>query len=281
MPQLFANIAAELGAEFSHVEHLSGGSISTACAVYFHDRPPVFVKHNAAVPSDFFAAEAAGLRALAHGGTLRVPEVLFSGRDRIVLELIDSAAPNAGYWNALGEGLAELHSRPVRCFGFDSDNYCGSTPQPNATSDNGYHFFAAQRLRFQARLAYDSGKLLKNDVAAMDGLISRLPELIPEQPPSLIHGDLWSGNVISDENGDPVLIDPAAHWGWAEADIAMTQLFGGFAAQFYGAYQQTRPLLAGWRDRVPLYNLYHLLNHLNLFGSSYYHDVSKILRRFA
>ena len=113
-----------------------------------------------------------------------------------------------------------------------------------------------------------------------EALAKRLPELVPHQPASLIHGDLWSGNVICDKNGMPVLIDPAAHYGWAEADIAMTTLFGGFKPDFYDAYNSIRPLETGWLKRMPLYNLYHLLNHLNLFGGGYHSQVMTVVRQF-
>ncbi len=280
MPQSFAEIAAELGAQISRVENLSGGSISAAYKVYLDDQRSVFVKHNAAVPSNFFTAEAAGLAALATHGALRIPAVLLCSSTYIVLEFIDCRAINAGYWRTLGAELATLHSKAAPCFGFEHDNYCGATVQPNPKTACGYAFFAEQRLSHSARLAYDDGKLPQNDLRALEQLLVRLPELIPQQAPSLTHGDLWAGNVISDENGDPVLIDPAAHWGWAEADIAMTLLFGGFDAQFYRTYEEVHPLRAGWRERVPLYNLYHLLNHLNLFGAAYYHDVCHIIHQF-
>ena len=281
MQQQFTHlIESAMGAAPIRVEPLSGGCISAAYAVHFNDRPAVFAKHNVTVPADFFAAEAAGLRALSQGGPLCVPDVLHYSAEIIVLELIDSAPANADYWHLLGSGLAALHNQPAPCFGFDKDNYCGSTPQPNPKTDCGYTFFAEQRLRYQARLAYDSGKLPKIDLGALEALLSRLAELIPSQPASLVHGDLWSGNVLSDGNGDPVLIDPAAHWGWAEAELALTLLFGGFAAPFYHAYEDARTLEPGWRERVPLYNLYHLLNHLNLFGAAYYRDVKEVIYSF-
>lgn len=285
MQQQFAhlgvNFESVLGAQPVRVESLSGGCISAAYALHFHERCSVFAKHNPSVAADFFAAEAAGLQALAQCGQLRVPEVLHYSHEIIVLELVAIASPNENFWPTLGTGLAALHAKPAPCFGFDADNYCGSSPQLNPKTDCGYTFFAEQRLRYQARLAYDSGKLPNSDLCALEALLPRLPELIPSQPASLIHGDLWSGNVISDEHGDPVLIDPAAHWGWAEADIAMTLLFGGFATPFYEAYTDSRSLEPGWRERMPLYNLYHLLNHLNLFGTAYYHDVKQVIARFS
>lgn len=285
MQQQFAqfgiNFENLLGAQPVRIESLTGGCISAAYGLYFASRSPVFVKHNASVAADFFAAEAAGLQALTQNGSLRVPEALHYSNEIIILELIDSTPPNADFWRSLGTGLAALHAKPVRCFGFDADNYCGSTPQPNPATACGYAFFAEHRLRYQARLAYASGKLQRSDLQALETLLPRLPELIPRQSASLIHGDLWSGNLLSDERGDPVLVDPAAHWGWAEAEIAMTLLFGGFAAPFYAAYTDARSLEPGWRERMPLYNLYHLLNHLNLFGAAYYHDVKQVIARFA
>lgn len=281
MQQQFANlIESVLGSTPGRIEPLSGGCISAAYALHFSDRPSVFVKHNTAVPADFFAAEATGLQALSQVGSLRVPEVLHYSAEIIVMELIDAAPANENYWLALGAGLAALHSEPAPCFGFSEDNYCGSTPQPNSQTDCGYTFFAEQRLGYQARLAYNNNKLTTTDLRELEALLQRLPQLIPSQAASLIHGDLWSGNVISDASGAPVLIDPAAHWGWAEADVALTLLFGGFDAPFYNAYEDARSIQPGWRERVPLYNLYHLLNHLNLFGAAYYDDVKEIIYNF-
>jgi len=120
-----------------------------------------------------------------------------------------------------------------------------------------------------------------HDLAQVDSIIRRLPELVPAQPASLLHGDLWSGNVTSGSSGEPALIDPAAHYGWAEAELGMTVLFGGFPPGFYAAYQDARPLPNGWRDRLTLYNLYHLLNHLNLFGAIYLDQVRFVIQRFA
>ncbi len=146
--------------------------------------------------------------------------------------------------------------------------------------EDGYAFFAEQRLIYQARLAFDSRLLDERETRRVAALAQRLPELIPEQPASLIHGDLWSGNAVTDSAGGPALIDPAAHYGWAEAELGMTSLFGGFPSRFYEAYDQDRSLQPGWRERLPLYNLYHLLNHLNLFGAGYLGQVRSILSRY-
>ena len=227
-----------------------------------------------------FAREAEGLTELRKGDGPRFPEPYLHGEDFLLMEDLAPAPRAVNYWERLGQQLAKLHSRTSDQFGFALDNYLGSTPQLNTWSRDGFEFFAEQRLGFQARLARDQNLLSRAEVAQVGRLAAHLPDLIPQQPASLLHGDLWGGNAISDSLGQPALIDPAAHYGWAEAELAMTALFGGFAEPFYAAYENERPLDSGWRQRLPLYNLYHLLNHLNLFGSSYHSQVMGVLRLF-
>jgi fructosamine-3-kinase len=181
----------------------------------------------------------------------------------------------------LGKGLARLHLATAEQFGFDHDNYIGLTPQSNGWTRDGHEFFGRQRLGYQGDLAVRRNLLSSGERARLERLIDRLPELTPSQPASLIHGDLWGGNLIAGPGGEPALIDPAAHYGWAEADLAMTALFGGFDPAVYAAYQDCRPLAPGWRERFEIYNLYHLLNHLNLFGGGYHAGVMAVLRRYA
>jgi fructosamine-3-kinase len=174
-----------------------------------------------------------------------------------------------------------MHNNTEARFGFFHDNYIGSTPQPNTWTEDGYTFFGERRLIFQARMARRRGLLGETEVKGVERLVSRLVNLVPVQPASLIHGDLWTGNAMTDSSGAPAIIDPAAHYGWAEADLAMTTLFGAFPDEFFRAYQEVRPLEKGFRKRFDLYNLYHLLNHLNLFGTGYLGQVVSILRRYA
>jgi len=211
---------------------------------------------------------------------LRGPAALLAGPDFLLLEYLPPAPPAPDYWERLGAALARLHSPAHPQFGFAHDNYIGSTPQPNGWMDDGFDFFAERRLMFQGRLARERGRLGPPDGRRLELLASRLRDLIPEQPASLLHGDLWSGNVIAGPGGQACLIDPAAHYGWAEADLAMTALFGRFPEEFYRAYETARPLAPGWRSRCGAYNLYHLLNHLNLFGASYLSAVQNVLARF-
>jgi len=177
--------------------------------------------------------------------------------------------------------MATLHQHTGDRFGFDGDNYIGSTPQPNPWTDDGHQFFAGNRLNYQAELAGRRGLLSHGEVEAVTAISNRLTTLVPNQPPSVLHGDLWSGNSTSDAEGQPVIIDPAAYFGWAEADLAMMVLFGSPGQQFWQAYQEMRPLEDGWRDRFDLYNLYHVLNHLNLFGRGYYGQVMRIIKKYA
>lgn len=261
-------------------ESLSGGDISTARRLTLLDGGSVVLKTRADAPADFFPCEAAGLAALRAAGGPRVPDVLRADPAFLLLEDLRPRPPAPGFWPTLGGQLAALHGTRAARFGFGGDNYIGATRQPNPWTEDGCVFFAQHRLVFQARQARDAGRLDGDDLARAERLGARLPEIVPAQPPALVHGDLWRGNVAADESGRPALIDPATHWGWAEAEIGLTLLFGGFPASFYDAYTDAHPLAPGWRDRVDVYNFYHLLNHLNLFGGGYLSQVRSVLRRY-
>ena len=257
---------------------VGGGCIHNGRRLVTESGRTVFLKTNHHVPPDLFPAEAAGLRALAAPRCLRVPDVLSVGERHLLLEDLAPAERAADYWTRLGHGLAALHRVVWPAFGFESNNYIGSTPQPNTEMEDGYAFFGRQRLVFQADLAERNGLLPAESRRKTESLAARLKDYIPEQPASLIHGDLWSGNLLSDSDGLPALIDPAAHYGWREADLAMMTLFGAPPDEFFAAYCEVTPLPPGYRRRFPIYNLYHLLNHLNLFGAGYLGQVEAVLR---
>ncbi len=259
----------------------AGGCIHDSARLETTSGRTIFLKTNAHAPADLFECEASGLEALHVDGGPRVPRPFLYGPQFLLLEDLDPGAPRKDFWPELGRRLAALHGRTHAQFGFDHDNYIGSTPQPNPWTGDGWTFFAEHRLLFQARLARRQNLLPGEDFNRVERLTARLRELVPAQPASLIHGDLWSGNVLSDAQGRPAIIDPAASYSWAEAELAMTALFGGFPLAFYQAYEETRPLEAGYRERFGIYNLYHLLNHLNLFGTGYLGQVQAILRRFS
>lgn len=233
-----------------------------------------FIKLNRADLADMFAAEAAGLQELAGIGAVRVPEAICFGQCQqhayLVLNYIDLGALRGPSASLFGRQLAQLHRQPQAWFGWRRDNTIGSTPQYNNRHDDWADFWRQQRLGKQLQFAAGNGYTgaLQN---RGEKLLERIGDFFTAyQPqPSLLHGDLWGGNAAADSQGRPVMFDPACYYGDREADIAMTELFGGFGRDFYAAYQAEYPLDAGYKTRKTLYNLYHILNHLNLFGRGY------------
>jgi fructosamine-3-kinase len=239
-----------------------------------------FLKVNQKTPADMFAREAEGLEALAVEGGPTVPKPYLWGKDFLLLEDLSPAPRRSNYWTSFGRALAVLHNQIGDRFGFQNNNYIGSTPQPNPWTEDGHLFFDHSRLRYMSSLASKRGLLDQKTSQQLEDLSAKLPELVPKQAPSLIHGDLWGGNALTNNEGGPAIIDPAAHFGWAEADLAMTTLFGSFPNHFFSAYEEVRPLEPDYRGRFPIYNLYHLLNHVVLFGHGYLGQVRAILKRF-
>ncbi len=258
-----------------------GGCINEAYRLRTVSGETFFLKVNHRTPPDMFEREAEGLEALRVPGGPRVPRPYLWGATFLLMEDLRPGPRRPDYWEVFGRAMARLHQHTGPRFGFYHDNYIGSTPQPNPWTDDGYEFYARHRLLYQARLAHSRGLLPAEDVARVERIASRLREWIPEQPPSILHGDLWSGNATTDAEGNPAIVDPAAYFGWAEADLAMTALFGRFPDAFYAAYEEVRPLAPGWEERFSLYNLYHLLNHVNLFGSGYLPETRAVIRRWA
>ena len=262
------------------VEAIEGGCISDAFRVS-NGRRTFFVKQKLNAPSNFFEAEAEGLSYLWAACNLPTPKVHRYGKNFIALDYVSAGAQRPDFWQELARLLATLHQCTREQFGFINNNFIGESVQSNAPSSNGYDFFAEQRLIYQAKLAQAAGYFSLQDLHDVETIAAALPRLVPEQAASLLHGDLWSGNIHVSSRGEPVFIDPAVYYGWAEADLAMTLLFGGFPESFYEAYEGYYRLEKGWKDRADIYNLYHLMNHLNLFGSSYYAQVRRIIDRYS
>jgi len=244
----------------------------------------MFVKVGPRASHTAFAAEADGLRELRAARALRVPQVLASGvadtAAFLALEWIERGRPDAGCERRLGEGLAALHAVTAPRCGWQRDNTIGRTPQANAWSADWMEFFRERRLRPQLALGERHGfpRRLGERGAR---LLEALPALLVGHRPraSLLHGDLWGGNWLASSAGEPVLFDPAVYYGDRETDLAMTHLFGGFGAGFYHAYESAAPLPAGAPRRAELYNLYHVLNHANLFGGGYAAQAQSIIDR--
>jgi protein-ribulosamine 3-kinase len=255
-----------------------GGRITTSAGEYF-------LKWNDAQKfPDMFAAEAKGLQILAAPNVIAIPEVVGVGQHGsyqfILMEFVEQNGRSKNYWTALGEQLGALHRVMASSFGLDHNNYIGSLRQLNTPHTSWIEFFIVRRLRVQLELALSSRLIGTEVVKKFDLLFHKLPSLLPLEEPSLLHGDLWSGNLITTGKGAPCLIDPAVYFGHREADLAMTQLFGGFDESFLDSYQQAFPLTAGFHERFDLYNLYPLLVHVNLFGHGYTGQVNSIVKKF-
>ena len=268
----------------SRVSPLGGGCINHAHVVAT-DKGRFFVKYNHArrYPG-MFEAEARGLEVLKKAGELSVPGVVGAGEagDQafLILEFIDSRPQENNFWENFGRGLAKLHMHTNQNFGLDHSNYIGSLPQGNAFSESWTEFFIIRRIQPQLRLSRESGKTDRELERKFERLFARLEEYFPAEPPVLLHGDLWSGNYMTGNNGEAVIIDPAAYFGHRYMDLGMSKLFGGFSQEFYRAYHSEYPLDANWQQGIEIANLYPLMVHVNLFGGGYLGGVNSVLRRF-
>lgn len=231
-----------------------------------------------------FETEAAGLTLLKSAETIGIPEVIATsdaaGYSFIILEFVDAGRRIKNFWDDFGTSLARLHKNSSEWFGLEYDNYIGSLPQSNVQKKSWTEFFIDERLEKQIALAKNSGAISSSIIQQFNHLYKRLPEIIPEEKPSLIHGDLWNGNFMMGSDGKAWLIDPAVYYGHREMDLAMSKLFGGFSTEFYRSYDNTFPLQNGFESRVDIHNLYPLMVHVNLFGGGYLGEVKSILGRF-
>ncbi len=293
---------------------VGGGCINDAHRIYTSEGS-FFVKHNSArrYPG-MFEAEAKGLEYLKNSQTINVPEVIAygdAGDDAfLVLEYINSGRGCHDFWEHFGCALANMHLHPkaiektksesasapnptlndksgssnpkhILGFGFDHNNYIGSLPQSNNWHPTWIDFFITERLEAQLKLARDEGKAGRDLSPMFQKAYRHLVDFFPQEPPALLHGDLWSGNFMTGNNGQAVIIDPAVYFGHRYMDLGMSKLFGGFSSAFYEAYNQTYPLEKTWHESMDVANLYPLMVHVNLFGGGYLNSVKAILRRFS
>ncbi|MFQ5671803.1 MAG: fructosamine kinase family protein [Nitrospinales bacterium] len=264
-----------------------GGCISRTEILSLSNGRRVFFKSHPRPPQDFFRREAEGLDLLRSAvGAPRVPAVLAlpsAPNPRfIVLEYLPEEPPGKDFYVNFGRALAALHRKTQDRYGLDRDNFIGKTPQKNTPEKDPIVFFRERRIRFQQELARKSRLLPAGLDRKLDKLCEKLDGLldVTGERPALLHGDLWSGNCFAGPGQAPCIFDPAAHFGLREADLAMTELFGRLPQSFYNAYDEAFPLNPGYDERKDLFNLYHLLNHLNLFGGSYLSSVERIVNRF-
>jgi protein-ribulosamine 3-kinase len=278
---LFENIGQEV--HVSGYQFLGGGNINNAVRLDT-DKGYFFVKWQEMGQSDAFSCEASGLELLRKTHEISIPEVIGFGqkyrKPYLILEYIYSSRRKPNYWEHFGQSLARLHTHTNHSYGLSHDNYIGSLQQINTPSENWIEFFVEKRLKIQAGLALYNGELPKVLYNKLESLYRKLPDILPATAPSLLHGDLWSGNVMVGPSGQVMLIDPAVYYGNREVELAFTKLFGGFPDNFYESYTETSPMEPGFSDRVAIYNLYPLLVHVNLFGSGYLSGIEKVLKQF-
>jgi fructosamine-3-kinase len=264
---------------------VSGGDINDAYRIEC-SLGTLFVKTNPHAPATLFPAEARGLEWLRFAGCLRIPEVkAVSEPDEpvryLVLEFIEAGRPSRDFDDRLGQGLAALHRSGAPAFGLDHDNFIGSLPQSNTPEASWAEFYVKQRLEPQLARATRAGRASYAMRRGFERLFVAMRNLVgPHEPPSRLHGDLWGGNLHVDSEGAPCLVDPAVYAGHREMDLAMMRLFGGFSERLFAAYNEAFPLAPGFEDRVPLYQLYPLMVHVNLFGGSYAGSVERALSRY-
>ena len=263
---------------------IGGGCINEAACISTTEGD-FFVKWNDAkkFPSMFYT-ELKGLKLLKDAQAIKIPDVILQsqveGISFLILEFVSSASMKPDFWEEFGRSLAQLHRQSHSEFGLDHDNYIGSLLQFNEPKSSWTEFFIEMRLEKQIQLALDSGKISNAHLKMFDSLFNQFQNLMPDEKPALLHGDLWSGNYMVDENGTPCIFDPAIYFGHREMDLAMTALFGGFDAKLYESYNEAFPLTPGFNERFDICNLYPLMVHVNLFGSGYLGSVERILDRF-
>ena len=263
---------------------VTGGDVNL-CKMLETTAGRFFLKSNAGLFGlDLFEKEARGLVTLANAGAMRVPRPLFDGRFHqqvyLVIEWLEKGTADPTFWRDFGTSLSTLHRQTRPAFGLEYDNYIARLHQSNRSHARWCVFYAQERIGPLVRNAFERGLLSRRELDMAESLCARLDGLMPEEPPSLLHGDLWGGNFMCTLDGEPAIFDPAVYYGFREMDLAMTRLFGGFDAEFYESYMDEFPLAPGFEKRFDICNLYPLLVHVNLFPGSYIQSVKHIVSRF-
>lgn len=229
--------------------------------------------------------EARGLKELSAHSNFHIPDVIGHWEDEtsqyLGLSFIETGTKSSSFWDDFGLQLAEMHQQSYSSFGWIEDNYIGSLQQSNSQHSNWSDFYAQERILPLVRLAFDNSLIDKDFTKNVEILCTKLESLFPKEAPSLLHGDLWSGNFMINSEGNPTLIDPAVYYGHREMDLGMMHLFGGFALEVFDIYNDHFPLEQHWKERIPLTQLYPLLVHVNLFGGSYIHSAKSVIQRYS
>ncbi len=278
MNNILDSIYNQLGEKVLKASSVGGGCIAQSGIIYTDKGNKYFLKHG--FSNGMFECEANGLKELAKAKCIRIPKVILQGEDFLLLEFINSGIKTRNSMAHFGFQLANLHRYTSDKFGFKEDNFIGASVQKNTHLYSWTEFYFNNRLLFQYNLAQTQGRATPELSKLFFKLEKKIDYILRDSVniSSLLHGDLWGGNYLIDENGDAVLIDPAVYYGDRETDLAMTKLFGGFTAEFYDAYQKVYPLPVGYEYRENIYLLYHVMNHYNLFGNIYYRQMIDLIR---
>lgn len=284
LQELQEHVQQYFGATIYDYQSVNGGDISQAYLLETSSGALFLKYHAAPFAPDLFAAESRGVQILQASGSIKTPQVIGQGYleqgSYLLMEYIPTGQASPDFWQNFGHALGRLHQHSQAHFGLDHPNFIGSLAQSNKAHSDWPDFYISERLNPQITLARNRNLINKQTVKDFDRLFLRLTELCPAEPPALIHGDLWNGNFLVDVQGAPVLIDPSVAYAHREMDLAMTKLFGGFSETFYKAYEEIRPLEKGFSNRIEIYQLYYLMVHVNIFGTSYVPAVKKILASF-
>ena len=284
MKELIGHISEKIHPQITSYRSVSGGDISSAYLLQT-EASKYFLKVNSKpFALAMFHAEHKGLQAIEETKTIAVPYVHLvdsvGGKSFLLMDFVESKRPDSSGYQRLGTQLAKLHQCTNTDFGFSTDNFIGSLSQRNMPHKNWSKFYWTERILPQLQLALDNRLLAKNEIPREEKAVKLFDAVFGTVQPSLLHGDLWSGNYLIASGGTPYLIDPATYYGHSMVDIAMSRLFGGFGQSFYDAYHEIMPKTEKYDEQIELYQLYYLLVHLNLFGRGYYEKVSAILRHF-
>ena len=273
-------LAEQEDLQLNNARPLSGGDINEVQHLSCKEGEFVVKINDRKAYPKMFEREASGLDELRKANSFTIPEVIATGElgedAYLLMRYIDAASPSSDFEEQFAQKLATMHQVSADHFGFDEDNYIGKLPQYNDHKATASDFYIEQRLEPQIKMARDRGF----DLPVDDRFFNNVEDAIPDESSSLIHGDLWAGNYMTDEHGDPVLIDPATCYAHREMDLAMMKLFGGYSDRIFAIYHEHYPLESQWQSRIKLYQLYYLLVHLNLFGAGYLGSVENIIKKY-
>ncbi|WP_369037421.1 MULTISPECIES: fructosamine kinase family protein [Streptomyces] len=261
------SLPSEVVPRVADAEPLSGGAVNDVWRLTLDDGTAYVLKGSLDAPADLFPLEAAGLRALQERAGIRIPRLFEVSAHHVLMEALRPRPDTDGFWEAAGRTFATLHAVRGDRFGWDTDGRLGLLPQENGWTDDGHEFFAERRIRRYLREPEVRQALDAADLSGLERICERLPRLVPAAPSVLNHGDLWRGNIVADPAGEPVFIDPAVCWMWAESDLSMIYCCDPPPDGFFRAYEELSPLADGWRDRMPLLHLREHLSVLAHFGA--------------